>query len=70
MKIMFARNDFIANEIHESLGPEDIGVLFLGTRHNLDNHMLETLDTFGLCVKELNESEYTKMSLEEFLERD
>ena len=70
VSIMFDRNEFIAKEIDKSLKLGEIGVLFLGTLHNLGNHMVEKLQSHGIDVEELNDSEYTKLSLEQYLKGD
>jgi len=64
---MFDRNEFIAKEIDKSLQSGEIGVLFLGRLHNLGNHMVRRLRAHGIVVEELNDSEYTKLSREEYL---
>jgi len=44
--------------------------LFLGTLHNLENRMVSRLLTLGIDVEEQNESEYTNVTLEEYLRKD
>jgi hypothetical protein len=55
LEAMFQRNEFIAGQIDDSLKSGEIGVLFLGHLHNVDNDMVNRLTTLQISVEEKNE---------------
>ncbi len=55
LEVMFQRNEFIAGQIDVSLKSGEIGVLFLGHLHNVDNDMVNRLTALQIPVEEKNE---------------
>jgi hypothetical protein len=55
LQVMFWRNEFIARQIDLSLKSGEIGVLFLGHLHNVDNDMVKRLSSYRITVEEKNE---------------
>ncbi|GEM_PF-1962925 len=66
---MLLRNEFISNEIDRSLAPGETGVLFLGSFHNIENRMVEQLQSLGIKVDVQNECGWMNVSFHDYIQQ-